>query len=202
MTARGTAMSPLTKSVAAAGAAMLRVRWFVRAPIWLYRARLGFLFGTRLLMLEHTGRNPGARRYVVLEIVARPAPGTVVVASGFGAKAQWFRNVVADPHVTLYLSSHRPRPATARILNPSDSSAALADYAAAHPRAWQTLRPVFETTLGAQIEGHATSLPLLALDVHDPGHDYQLTHRRPGTRARRRTLCSDRTTPGHMNARR
>ncbi|HTM84573.1 MAG TPA: nitroreductase family deazaflavin-dependent oxidoreductase, partial [Mycobacterium sp.] len=39
----------------------------MRAPIWLYRARLGALLGSRLLMLEHRGRTSGARRYVVLE---------------------------------------------------------------------------------------------------------------------------------------
>jgi hypothetical protein len=54
---------------------MLRTRRLVRAPIWLYRARLGFLFGPRLIMLEHTARKSGARCYVVLEVVDRPSPG-------------------------------------------------------------------------------------------------------------------------------
>jgi len=67
--------SHLTQVVAARGAALLQVRWFVRSPIWLYRARLGFVFGSRLLMLEHVGRTSGHRRYVVLEVIARPAPG-------------------------------------------------------------------------------------------------------------------------------
>ncbi|MGW4714622.1 hypothetical protein [Nocardia sp. NPDC004260] len=30
------------------GARLLRTRWFVRAPIAVFRARLGFLFGGRL----------------------------------------------------------------------------------------------------------------------------------------------------------
>lgn len=51
------------------------MRWFVRAPIWLFRARLGFLLGSRLLMLEHLGRKSGGRRHVVLEVVTR-APGS------------------------------------------------------------------------------------------------------------------------------
>ena len=70
--------------MAAWAAGLLRVRWLARAPIGLYRARLGFLLGSRLLMLEHLGRKSGARRYVVLEVVARPRPGTYVVASAFG----------------------------------------------------------------------------------------------------------------------
>ncbi|HLS79672.1 MAG TPA: nitroreductase family deazaflavin-dependent oxidoreductase, partial [Nocardia sp.] len=54
------------------GVKLLRTRWFVRAPIWAFRARLGFLFGGRLLLLEHTGRTSGKARYVALETVDRP----------------------------------------------------------------------------------------------------------------------------------
>ncbi len=61
------------RMVARVGAALLHVRWFVRAPVWLYRARLGVVFGSPLLMIEHTGRTSGLRRYVVLEIVDRPS---------------------------------------------------------------------------------------------------------------------------------
>lgn len=55
-------------------AQLLHVRWFVRAPIWIYRARLGVLFGSRLLMLEHIGRSTGHRRHIVVESARGPAP--------------------------------------------------------------------------------------------------------------------------------
>ena len=73
----------------------------MRAPIWLYRAGLGFVFGSRVLMLEHIGRKSGARRYVVLEVVGHPAPEIYIVASGFGEHAQWFRNLMAHPRVRV-----------------------------------------------------------------------------------------------------
>lgn len=38
------------------GAWALGNRILTRAPIWLYRAGLGFVFGSRILMLEHVGR--------------------------------------------------------------------------------------------------------------------------------------------------
>lgn len=161
------APSSIVRQTAAWGAGLLRTRWLVRAPVWLYRARLGLLFGTRLLMLEHVGRKTGARRYVVLEVIDRPRRGTYVVISGFGDRAQWYRNVLANPHVRVYARSHRPAPATARLLPSEQASAALAAYSASHPRAWATLKPVLEATLGARIGGHETSLPLIALELQE-----------------------------------
>jgi len=157
---------PGVRPAAAAWAArLLRARWIVRAPVLLYRSRLGFMFGSRLLMLEHTGRATGARRFAVLEVVARPQPGTFVVASGFGARAQWFRNVRANPDVRVYLGARGPAAATARLLGSEEAVAALAAYASSHPRQWATLKPVFEATLGARIDDEGTSLPMLALDL-------------------------------------
>jgi deazaflavin-dependent oxidoreductase (nitroreductase family) len=155
---RAATSSPITR----AAARMLRTRWFARAPIWLFRARLGFLLGSRLLMLEHTGRKTGARRYVALEVVTR-MPGRYVVASGFGTRAQWFRNVRASPQVRIWVGGHTAAPATARLLTPAEAKEAIADYAAKHPRAWATLAPVFAETLGAPVQ----ELPLVALDLAD-----------------------------------
>jgi deazaflavin-dependent oxidoreductase (nitroreductase family) len=78
----------------------------MRAPIWIYRARAGALFGSRVLMLEHVGRKSGARRYAVLEVVDHPSPEVYVIASGFGRKAQWFLNIEADPRVRVYVGGH------------------------------------------------------------------------------------------------
>jgi deazaflavin-dependent oxidoreductase (nitroreductase family) len=151
--------------IARTGAALLRVRWFVRAPIWLYRAKLGVLFGTRLLMLEHVGRASGLRRYVVLEVVDHSASNRYVVVSGFGDRAQWFRNIEANPQVRVYLGAHPPALATAHRLDPEASTVSLSRYANAHPRSWAKLRPVLEQTLGTRIDEHGTELPMIAIDL-------------------------------------
>jgi deazaflavin-dependent oxidoreductase (nitroreductase family) len=143
----------------------LRLRWIVRAPVWLCRARLGFVFGTRLLMLEHTGRKPGIRRYAVLEVVDHPDPGTYVVAAGFGDRAQWLRNVRASPRVRVCTGSRRLVLAMARPLTSEETATALAAYASGHPGSWAVLKPVFEATLGARIDSDGTSLPMIALDL-------------------------------------
>lgn len=148
---------------ARAGARLLRSRWLMRAPIWLYRARAGWVLGPRLLMLEHVGRNSGARRYVVLEVIDHPAPGIYVLASGFGVKAQWFRNVVANPRVRVYAGSRAPAPATARVLEQQEAERSLATYRGRHPRAWDRLKPVLEETLGSPISDAGTALPMVEL---------------------------------------
>ncbi|MGD1253698.1 nitroreductase family deazaflavin-dependent oxidoreductase [Mycobacterium seoulense] len=135
----------------------------MRAPIWIYQARAGAVFGSRLLMLEHTGRKSGTPRYVVLEVVGHPSADTYVVASGFGRKAQWFRNIEADPRVRVFAGSHAPRRATARVLTQGEADRALAAYVGRHRRAWDQMRPVLEDTLGVPITETETPLPMVEL---------------------------------------
>jgi deazaflavin-dependent oxidoreductase (nitroreductase family) len=147
------------------GARILANRRLMRVPIWLYRAKLGFLFGTRMLMLEHIGRKTGARRYVVLEVVGHPSPEMYVIASGFGDRAQWFRNLIANPHVRVCVAGRGPRAATARRLSGAEADTALADYIQRHPRAWAKFKNVLENTLGTAITENSTTLPLIELNL-------------------------------------
>src|SRR5688500_18002864 len=61
-----------------------------REPVYLYRWRLGWLFGHRCLLLTHVGRRSGLRRQTVLESrgVSRGGPRNLV-ANGFGPTSDW-----------------------------------------------------------------------------------------------------------------
>ncbi len=146
-----------------AGARILRNRSLMRLPIWLYRARAGALLGSRVLMLEHIGRKSGARRYVVLEVIGHATPDTYVVASGFGRRAQWFRNIEANPNVRVYRGSRPPATATARVLEQLERDEVLADYRDKQPRAWEQFKPILEQTLGQPITDTNTPLPMVEL---------------------------------------
>jgi deazaflavin-dependent oxidoreductase (nitroreductase family) len=156
-------MSSTPPAFANVGARILRNRFLMRAPIWMYKARAGALLTSRLLMLEHIGRTSGTRRYVVLEVVDHPTPDTFVVASGFGTKAQWYRNIQSNPRVRVYAGSHAPRPATARVLDQHEADRVLAAYRTKHPAAWERFKPVLEETLGQPITDTDTPLPMVAL---------------------------------------
>ena len=151
------------------GFAVLRRRALARAPIALYRLGLGVLFGSRMLLLEHVGRTSGAPRYAVLEVTDRPGPGRYVVVSGFGERAQWFRNVVAEPRVRVSVGRRRAVPATAHRL-PQDRAAALfADYPRRHPRAWARLEPTIRAACGLDAaEPLAPHVPVVELVLDEP----------------------------------
>ena len=133
-----------------AGAA-LRNRRLMRAPLWLYEHGLGRLLGERLVMVEHLGRASGRTRKVFLEVITRPTQDSLVVASGFGAAAQWYQNLRAHPECHITVGAHR-HAAIAEMVAPMEARAALADYQQAHPHAWAQLRGVLEETLGAPVD--------------------------------------------------
>ncbi|WP_407319487.1 nitroreductase family deazaflavin-dependent oxidoreductase [Isoptericola halotolerans] len=121
---------------------LLRTRWLVRAPITLFRAGLGFVLGPRFLMLQHRGRLSGAARYVVLEVTDRPAPDRIVVVSGMGPTAQWYRNVLVEARVLVSTGTRRDVRALAHVLPPDEAAAVLDRYARERPGPWAALRPV------------------------------------------------------------
>jgi deazaflavin-dependent oxidoreductase (nitroreductase family) len=156
----------VTGFVAALGNRLLRSRPLVRAPLLLYRAGLGVLLGHRMLLLEHTGRTTGLTRKAVLEVVGRPGPDHVIVVSGFGERAQWLRNVRADPRVRVSIARLRSVPATAGVLDDADAAEALAAYTRANRRTWAWFRPILERTLGRAVDDDAAPPPMVELALH------------------------------------
>lgn len=75
------------------------LKWLFRAPILLYRLGLGFLVGRLFMVMTTTGRKTGRPRRTAIEF--HEFNGRLYVMSGWGAKADWYRNLEADPHLTI-----------------------------------------------------------------------------------------------------
>ena len=102
--------------------------WVLRAPSALYRVDAGWLLGHRFLCLTHRGRRTGRLHRTVLEVLAwRPATREAVVISGFGPRAQWYRNVLAGgaAEVEIGRECWLPR---ARVLEVDEAAEVLAGY--------------------------------------------------------------------------
>lgn len=155
-------------SPSAFAARALRTRALARAPITLYRHGLGWVFGQRALMMEHTGRRSGQARFVCLEVVERPSPERIVIVSGFGERAEWYRNLLADPRCFISMGRVRRAPARARFMTSEEASAALDRYQRAHPGAWHRLRQVIEKAVGHPVGQLPMVELLLVLIPGDP----------------------------------
>ncbi len=150
----------------------LRLRWLSRLPIWLYRAHLGWLLGHRFLLLTHTGRKSGLKRRTVLEVVRHDQKtGVYIIASGWGEKADWLRNIERTPDVTVQ-SGREHFDAKAVRLPVAEAAREFADYTKRHPAAARTLARFL---IGERLSGSeencqrlAETIPLVALRPNAP----------------------------------
>ena len=137
-------------------------RFFIRAPIGLYRLRLGGLLGKRFLLLDHRGRKSGLPRRAVLEVVEIDDSATPIVVSGFGEESDWFRNVTANPQVAFTLGRRRVD-ATAQRLDHDDGVEVFDRYRTNHPRAAKAIGNKIGVSLVEDLEAAADKLPLFRL---------------------------------------
>lgn len=129
-----------------------------RLPIYMYKVHLGWLLGERFLLLTHTGRISGERRQAVLEIIRIDKTKNIYfVASGFGEKSDWFRNLQNNPEVIIQVRGQQMH-VHARRLPQDEAEAEFLDYAHRHPTAIKNLVGM----LGYQIDGSEDSLRGLA----------------------------------------
>jgi deazaflavin-dependent oxidoreductase (nitroreductase family) len=136
-----------------------RLVW--RTPIWLYKLKLGWLLGGRFLLLNHIGRKSGQPRQAVLEVANYDQNSdSYTVASGFGRKSDWYRNVLKTPDVSIQVG-RRKLDVTAVALSPEESGVQMADYARRHPRAARQLTKI----LGVEVDGSAARYHEVGTDM-------------------------------------
>jgi len=132
-----------------------------RLPNALYRMHLGWLLGSRFLLLEHRGRNSGRAHRTVLEVIRHDAAtGAWYVVSGWGERAQWFANLRATPSAQIESAGRRVA-VESRVLTEAEATRELADYGRRHPRAARAVA----RSLGWELEGASDDFSELARAV-------------------------------------
>ncbi|HEX5040700.1 MAG TPA: nitroreductase family deazaflavin-dependent oxidoreductase [Candidatus Limnocylindria bacterium] len=147
-------------------------RWLravLHVPVYLYRARLGFVFGHRFLLLVHRGRRSGRRYETVVEVVSYgDETDESVVLAGWGARTQWLRNVEAGGALAVETAGRRFKPLVRR-LEIDEAAAVLAEYERRNRLIAPIVRRVLSRLVGWRYDGSAASrrrlviqLPMLA----------------------------------------
>ena len=99
------------------------MRFFLKAPVLLYRGPIADLLRSRCVMLLTTiGRRSGRPRTGPVSFM--PVDNHFIVFSGWGVNSNWYRNVRANPEVTITVGRRRMR-AMARLVEDPDRRRAL-----------------------------------------------------------------------------
>ena len=148
------------------------LRLVFRLPIYLYRLNLGWLLGYRALLLIHQGRKSGLLRETVLEVISYdPVTKESVVLSGWGEKADWYRNIQVAPAMEVQTGKERYVPEQ-RFLSPEENHAEIIDYERRHPLAARLFAKAFGYPLGGtetMRQAFASSMRLVAFRPRDAG---------------------------------
>lgn len=129
-----------------------------RLPIALYRVRLGWILGSRFLLLEHRGRRSGVLRQTVLEVVrADRDRGQWHVVSAWGDRAQWLRNLREAPRVRIETAGQTFL-ADAQETPLEEAEEVICAYGLLHPRAVRSVARL----VGWKIEATDADLRALA----------------------------------------
>jgi deazaflavin-dependent oxidoreductase (nitroreductase family) len=143
------------------------LRFGLRFPIYLYRLHLGWLLGNRFLMLTHIGRKSGRPHQTVLEVVSYDRQSnTFVIASGWGEKSSWYKNITKNNQVQVTTRNGHFK-ATANRLSVEEARHQLLDYAHKYPMAFRELAGMMVGVRGENDEENcdilARTIPLFSL---------------------------------------
>ena len=113
-----------------------RLLWAInRIPTWIFKLRLGRLFGTRFAMITHRGRKSGQPRTVIVETAdGSPKSGRVVYIVAYGKRAQWYKNLEAAPAVSLEIAGKVYEQPRHEFLDREGTERAIASYWERYPR--------------------------------------------------------------------
>jgi len=75
------------------------VKWVFKFPILLYRAGIGALVGRLFMVMTTVGRKSGQPRRTAIEF--HELRGRKYVFNNWGQKSDWYRNILADPNITI-----------------------------------------------------------------------------------------------------
>ena len=145
------------------------LRYLLRAPVHLYRWKLGRLLGHRFLLLIHTGRRSGRRHQTVLEVIQyRKISHEAIVMSGFGRDSAWLLNIQAKPDFDVIIGAERFK-AQYRLLSEEEAVQAFRDYERKNKLLYPVVRYVLSRLLKWQYRGSdadirqlVSQLPLVA----------------------------------------
>ena len=135
-----------------------------RIPILFYKLGLGWMLGSRFLLLTHTGRKTGKVRQNVLEIIHHSSENhSYYVVSGFGTRSHWYQNIKQDPRVRIQVGSNCMA-ADSQRLEPDEAENIFLSYTQNNPQSIRGLAKLLGYDIVHTAEGYrafSREIPLI-----------------------------------------
>jgi len=80
-------------------------RLLFKSPLIWWRMGMGSILGHSMLVLNTWGRNSHLPRHTMLSYT--PMKDCIYIGAGWGLRCDWYRNLLAEAHVTLQLSDEQ-----------------------------------------------------------------------------------------------
>jgi deazaflavin-dependent oxidoreductase (nitroreductase family) len=131
-------------------------RLFQRMPLLFWRLGLAWLIGRWMLVLTTVGRKSGLPRQTMINYYR--VAGRKYAYSGFGPRSDWFRNLEADPHVTVQTTDGTQTGLARRVTDPDELVRVMHVLMASYPAAATMLRqnwgdsPMTDEAIAASID--------------------------------------------------
>lgn len=130
----------------------------IRLPLALYRLGLGMVIGAAPIMVLTTrGRKSGLPRHTALEY--RQHGSKFYVISGWGQRADWLQNLLADPNVTIQCGQHTFA-ARARVVEDAGEANRVVQL-------YRKQLPYIYDTLLSKVSGETSVNPRRVMEVSD-----------------------------------
>jgi deazaflavin-dependent oxidoreductase (nitroreductase family) len=140
------------------------MRWAYKSPILFYRLGLGFIVGRIFMIMTTVGRKSGSPRRTAIEF--HEFKGRKYIFGNWGAKADWYRNIEANPSVTIQ-TWRGAESVTARKLTTDAELAEAFEYSMSNPSMRMVLKAVgFELNL-EQFVAHKDRFTFVTFDPTD-----------------------------------
>lgn len=104
---------------------------FSRAPLLLWRMGFGALLGRVFMVIATWGRKSGLPRYAMLDQIE--IDGALHAFSGHGPHSDWYRNLAANPRVTIQTATQTLRARARRVTDPDELTRLLDRFRQTHP---------------------------------------------------------------------
>ena len=133
-------------------------------PRFLYAIGLGPIYGRLVLLLTTTGRKSGLPRVTPLQY--EEIEGKIYVGAARGQKADWFRNIQANPEVDVRIKSRHFKGRAEPVTEPTRIADFLEYRLEEHPRMLATIMQIEGLPPNAtrqQLEAYATNRAMVII---------------------------------------